>query len=47
MKWRIIRRHGVKSLFPFSFNINTGLLDKSIFEISNQDINKTITGIKK
>lgn len=34
-------------LFPFSFNINTGLLDKSIFEISNQDINKTIIGIKK
>ena len=34
-------------LFPFAFNINTGLLDKSIFEITNQDINKTIIGIKK
>ena len=34
-------------LFPFSFNINTGLLDKSIFEITNQDINKTIIRIKK
>lgn len=34
-------------LFPFSFNINTGFLDKSIFEITNQGINKTIIGIKK
>ncbi len=34
-------------LFPFAFKINTGLLDKSIFEITNQDINKTIIGIKK
>jgi hypothetical protein len=34
-------------LFPFSFNINTGLLDNSIFEITNQDINKTIIRIKK
>ena len=34
-------------LFPFAFNINTGLLDKNIFEITNQDINKTIIGIKK
>lgn len=34
-------------LFPFSFNINTGLLDNSIFEITNQGINKTIIGIKK
>ena len=34
-------------LFPFIFNINTGILDNSIFEITNQDINKTIIGIKK
>ena len=34
-------------LFPFAFNINTGLLDNSIFEITNQSINKTIIGIKK
>jgi len=34
-------------LFPFAFNIHTGLLDNSIFEITNQDINKTIIGIKK
>ncbi len=34
-------------LFPFAFNINTGLLDNSIFEITNQGINKTIIGIKK
>jgi len=34
-------------LFPFSFNINTGLVDKSIFEITNQSINKTVIGIKK
>lgn len=34
-------------LFPFAFNINTGLLNNSIFEITNQDINKTVIGIKK
>ncbi len=34
-------------LFPFAFNIHTGLLDNSIFKITNQGINKTIIGIKK
>ncbi len=34
-------------LFPFAFNINTGLLDNSIFEITNQGINKIVIGIKK
>lgn len=34
-------------LFPFAFNINTGFLDNSIFEITNHGINKIVIGIKK
>lgn len=34
-------------LFPFTFNINTAILDNSVFEISNHGVDKIMIGIKK
>jgi len=34
-------------LFPFAFDINTSILDDSIFEIINQGVDKIMIGIKK
>ena len=34
-------------LFPFIFNINTGILDDSIFEITSQGVDKIMIAVKK